>query len=184
MLRAFGRSLRRSLLSRYPDDTEMIARRIADYLEPGETVLAAVFVQSPGTNSAGLEAGLGNYGAHFYDEDERNVLWMKQTETLGIDPKLAKRASKLVVAVTTSRLLLVRRGSVTGRMRELLAAWPAGELDRVAVPRRGNSLRIFGEGAELKFELPNEHRFIAQVYRDLPDIFSEVQAGQRPKPDA
>ena len=69
-------------------------------------------------------------------------------------------------------------------MRELLAAWPADELDRVTVPRRGNSLRIFREGVGLRWELPNDHRFIAHVYRDLPEIFTEVQAASRAEPDA
>ena len=192
MLRSFGRFLKRSLLARYPDDTKLIAGRIARHLESGETVLAAVFVQSPGTISARMQGGasaggsaaLGHYGGDFPGGDKRHALWKQQFEQLGIDPELAQRTTKVVVAVTTSRLLLVRRRTATGRMRELLAAWPAGEIDRVTVPRRGNSLRIFRDGAELRCELPNEHRFLADVYRDLPAIFAEVQATSRPGSDA
>lgn len=191
VLRSFGRLLKRSVLARYPDDTTMIARRIAHYLEPGETVLAAVFVQSPGTISAQIQGGtsaagsaaLGHYGGDSPGDDKRHALWKQQFEQLGIDPELAQRTTKVVVAVTTSRLLLVRRGGATGRMRELLVAWPAGEVDRVTVPRRGNSLRIFRDGNELRCELPNEHRFIADVYRELPGIFAEVQAASRTESD-
>ena len=177
---------------RWGDDTAKIARGVAQHLDPDEEVLAAVYVQRPGTRSAGVQGGVnagsaaavGHDAATFSGGDERRVLWVDQADSVGIEPRLASRTIKFVVAVTTSRLLLVRRGYGTGRMRELLAAWPAGDLDRVAVPRGGNSLRIFRHGVELRCELPNEHRFIAQVYRDLPGIFSDVQAasGSEPKP--
>lgn len=190
MLRSFGRLLGRVFLARYPDDTKMLARRLKSHIEPGESVLAAVFVQCPGTNSAALRAGvsaggsaaLGHYGATMSSEDKRFEAWNTQAEELGIDPALARRTVKFVVAVTTSRLLLVRRARTTGRVCEMLAAWPVIEVDRLTVPRGGNSLRIFRDGVELRCELPNEHRFIGQVYRDLPNILAEAQATARTGP--
>lgn len=178
---------------RWADDTEKIARRIGHYLEPGESVLAAVFVQRPGTKSAAVRGGasaavsaaVGAVSEIFASgsaprEDKRHQLWLRQAVAFGIDPQAAGRTIRLVVAVTTVRVLLVRRGYVTGGMHELLAAWQLTDIDRIDVPRNGNSLRLLRAGDELRCELPNAHRFIAQVYRDLPTIFDEARsAAQR-----
>lgn len=173
---------------RWADDTEKIARRMPPYLEPEEKVLAAVYVLRPGTTSARIQGGASGAttGAVGADtgvfasgrsgrEGTQFTRWLAQAEAVGIDPQLARQTIKLVVAVTTMRVLLIRRGYATGRMQELLAAWPLATIEKIAVPRNGKSLQIFREGRELRFELPNEHRFIAQVYRDLPQIFDDAR---------
>ncbi|HLV58307.1 MAG TPA: hypothetical protein VKY81_05480 [Natronosporangium sp.] len=85
----------------------------------------------------------------------------------------------LAVALTPSRLLLVRRSRLTRRPREVVAAWPVLEVDRVEVPRNGSTLTIHRAGAALSLEPPQAHRSLPDVYRDLPERLARAQADQK-----
>lgn len=174
---------------RWGDDTATITRRIAHHLAPEEEVLAAVYVRRPGTAGASLEAGTRGAissaaGADggvtsvraARTDDPAFLRWIRQAESFGLEAQVARRAIKLIVAVTSTRLLLLRQAYASGRVRELIAAWALSDIEKIAVPRGSASLTIYRAGSELRLELPNAHRFLAPVYRDLPNVVKKAQA--------
>lgn len=178
---------------RWGDDTEKIARQISGFLDPGEEVLAAVYVQRPGTRSARIQGGAsgatagaigadtGNFAFSIRDGAAEPATTGQKHGAAGVDPRRGREAIKLIFALTPARALLVGRSYLTGRVGDLLAAWPLREIEEVNVPQNGNSLRIVVAGTEVHCELPNDHRFIAQVYRDLPRIFAEARGALEPE---
>lgn len=176
---------------RRPDPTPSIRRALRRrFLESGEEVLAGVYLQTPGTISAGIaggtSAGIGSatgvHGATFSrGRDPKVVKWEEEAVRLhAVDPGVAKRTIWVALALTRSRLLLVRRSAVLRRPREMFASWPLPEVDSIKVPRNGSSLRIVRGGAELKFELPNGLKFLSEVYAELPAMFERAKADARP----
>lgn len=172
------------LIGRKPDPTPAVAKAVRPHLEPGERVLAGVHLQQPGTTAAqmsgaagGAVAGALETGVRFEREtDPEHRTWREQAAAFGIDATVAQRAVFVSLALTTSRLLLVRRSRLTRRPREVIAAWPLAELDAIAVPRNATTLRVRRGADELTFELPHPHRFLAPVYRELPQRFARAAA--------
>lgn len=174
------------LIGKRPDDTRLIAKRIAEHLEPGEHVLAGVQLQRPGTFTAELEAGVSgavnanfDLPPNFRDADPAmEEAWREQTATARVDAETAKRAIWVYLVLTSSRLLLVRRSRLLRwRPREVIAAWPLEEIERIEVPRNGDRVTVHhGVAGSLDFELPQAHKFLPQVYRDLPSILEKNRA--------
>ena len=171
------------LIGKRPDDTRPIAKRVARYLEPGEEVLAGVHLQQPGTMSAELQTGASAaVGAtmalppRLPDGDpEQERTWRRQADAAGLEEATVKRAHWVYLVLTSSRLLLLRRSRLLRwQPRELIAAWPVEEIERIEVPRNGAGLTIHHAGGSLTLELPQAHKFLPQVYRDLPAIHAEA----------
>lgn len=176
------------LIGKRPDATAAIAKAIRGHLQPGEQVLAGVYVQRPGTtnaqaaggSSAGIAGALGTGPTFRHGRDGTDERWLAQTAALGLEVDVARRSVFLSLALTTSRLLLVRRSRLTRRPREAIAAWPIPELDGIAVPRNGSTLVIRRAADELILELPQAHRFLPQVYRDIPELFRRTAESMSP----
>lgn len=176
------------LFGKRPDPTAGVSKGVRKYLAPEETVVAGVYLQRPGTATASLQGGAsGAVGATVdlppsvpRDLDPQTRDWFIQANELGIEMALAKRAVWLSVALTGSRLLLARRSRLTRRHRELIGKWPIEQVERIEVPRNGSTVAIhMRDGNELTLELPQAHRFLPQVYRDLPAIHGHVTTSQR-----
>ena len=179
---------------RRPDPTPAVRRALRRrFLDLDEEVLAGVFVQRPGTNSAatsgagdaGVSATTGVYAASSggQDEDGKWLEWGAAAGNLpGVDPVVAKRAIFLTLALTDTRLLLVRRSRVLrGRHREVFASWLLMEIDQIKVPSRGSTLSITRGSVDLVFELPLNLKFLDPVYVELPTIFNSAQTHARRK---
>lgn len=175
------------LMGRRPDPTPHVARAARRLLAPGEPVLAAVHVARPGTGQAELLAGASGavrgaiqstlppriQGDDGFDE------WLRQATGFGLAPDIARKAIHLTVVLTPGRVLLVRRSSLTRRPKEVIAAWSVLDIDRIEVPRNGNRLTLHRDGASLTLELPQAHRFLPDVYRDLPARLARAQEEER-----
>lgn len=172
------------LFGRRPDLTQAIAPAVQGHLTPGERVLAAVHVQRPGTTSAGTSAAVSgavsgsvdlppSFAGEEYDADGS---WARTLTSMGVEPGIAGRAVWLTLVLTTTRLLLLRRSRLTGRLRELAGSWSLRDVERLDVPRRGNALTIHGGTTALELELPQAHRFLPDVYRELPSRFQEARS--------
>jgi hypothetical protein len=172
------------LMGRRPDPTLAIARAARRHLGPGEHVLAAIYAQRPGTLRAGLSGGAsGAVGATAglpprLPDDEDQGPWLRDAAQIGLDDAMARRTIWLAIALTQSRLLLLRRSRLTRRPREVIAVWPLRDVDRIDVPRNGSVLTIHRAGAALRLDLPQAHRFLPEVYRDLPTRLAHAQAEQ------
>lgn len=179
---------------RRPDPTPAIRRALRRrFLDLDEKVLAGVYVQRPGTNSAalggagnaGVSASTGIYSVSWGSEDEDHewLEWGMAAGNLpGVDPVVAKRTIFLSVALTDTRLLLVRRSRVLrGRHREVFASWLLTEIDYLKVARGGNTLSIARGGAALVFEFPLSVKFLDRVYVELPALFDKAKAHARRK---
>lgn len=171
------------LIGKRPDDTRRIAGRIARYLEPGEQVLAGVHLQSPGTNAAAMSTATSGAASATVElpptigdgDPKKEREWRKQSGAAGIDEKTANRSNFVYLVLTSSRLLVVRRSRVLRwQPRELIAAWPLDAVERIEVPRNGDRITVHYSGGALTFELPQAHKFLPQVYRDLPSIHEEA----------
>lgn len=150
-------------------------------------MLAGVYVQRPGTNhatiggagNAGVSATTGVYAASSgnKEEDSKWLKWGTAAEKLpGVDPVVVKRTIFLTLALTDTRLLLVRRSRVLrGRHRELFASWLLTEIDQIKVPRGGSTVSIARGSANLVFELPLSLKFLHRVYVELPSLFERVR---------
>lgn len=110
--------------------------------------------------------------------DDRGArAWSEElVELHGVDPAVASRTIWVTVALTSTRLLLVRRSRSTGRPREELASWPLSEVDHLTVSRVSGTLRIGRSRAELAFELPLAPKFLDSVYFRLPDLFDQARS--------
>src|SRR5690606_35435438 len=132
------------LFGRRPDHTAAIARSLGDDLLPGERVLAAVDVQTPGTLSAGLRGGAsgataaasGGLGVTFGTDDPKRITWITEATSNGIDLDVARSLVWLAVALTSDRLIVVRRSRLSRRPAGIVVAWPLDEIQRIEVPRR------------------------------------------------
>src|SRR5690606_16456922 len=168
-----------------PDRTAAIARSIASSLEPGETVLAAVHVQRPGTlasamsgAASGAVAGaLGTGVAFSGDGSAQTTEWRQTAERAGVDAECLQKAVWLILALTTRRLLLVRRSRLTGRPKGVLAAWPVHQVKALRVPPNGDTIDVELEGVTLALELPLAHKFLPDVYLQLPALLDQARAG-------
>lgn len=169
------------LMGRRPDETERIARRAAQFLDVNERVIAGVYLQRPGTTEAQLEGGSSaavtaavGVTAYTIPGDDGPREWVQRLESFGVDPGVARRAIRIALVLTDSRLLLLRRGStLTWRLPEVVAAWSLSDVDEVRVPRNGSTLVLVAGGRELVLELPQAHKFLPQVYRDLPKLVAK-----------
>lgn len=178
------------LIGKRPDPTGAIAKAVRDHLDPGERVLAGVYVQQPGTLgaemsggvNAGLAGALGTPISFSREPDPEHLTWLEQTGRLGVDEGVAKRSIYLSLALTSSRLLVLRRSRLTRRTRELIAGWPLSEIDGLEVPRNREIIQVRVAGTVLTFELPHAHRFLPQVYRDLPKLFERAVERPRSQP--
>jgi len=160
------------------DPTAKVARAVRRFLAPDETVLAGLHVQRPGTAAAELSGAVrgavaGAVGNTTFvpggASDPKTNEWLKHVGELGIDPKLAQRTLRMHFVLTDRRFLLIRRSRLTGRVREMLAAWPLSGLERIRVHRGSRDLRLTIAGVDdLRLELPNDHRFLPEAYREVP----------------
>lgn len=173
------------LIGKRPDDTRRIAKRVDRFLKPGEEVLAGVHLQQPGTFSAEMQSGTSAaVGAAMdlpptFPEDDPNQerTWRGQTGSVGIDEATAKRSMFVYLVITSSRLLILRRSRLLRwRPREVIAAWPLAEIERVEVPHNGERVTVRHGAGFLTFELPQTHKFLPQVYRDLPALHEQALA--------
>jgi hypothetical protein len=174
------------LVGRRPDHTASIARALRSELAPGEQVVAGVYVQVPGVNEAAMSGGASGAvaaatgsGVAFRDVDGDQPAWVAAAGAMGIAPDDARRMTWSALALTTSRLLVARRSRLTRRVAGVVAAWPVGEIERIEVPRQREALTIHRGDRSLDFELPAAHKFLPDVYRELPTRLAEVRAATR-----
>ncbi|MFP4513836.1 MAG: hypothetical protein ACLFRV_12885 [Acidimicrobiales bacterium] len=169
-------------MRRRRDPTPAITRAARDHLLPGEEVVAGVHVQMPGTNGAAMSgAASGAVGATLdlppsvgHSDDEGVQRWRSAAVAMGVDPEAARRMIWSALALTTSRLLVLRRSRLSRRVVGAGAAWPVGEVE-IVVPRQGSTLTIHRRELSLPFELPTAHKFLPEVYRELPERLAEVR---------
>lgn len=128
-----------------------------------------------GATSGAVGATVGN--AFSFSRDDPGP-WLRVTGEFGIEPGIARRAVWLTIVLTNERLLLVRRSRLTKGLREVAGAWSLREIERIEVPRNGNSLTIHKPDAALRLELPHLHKFLPDVYRELPARFAEARDAQ------
>ncbi len=168
---------------RRPDRTPAISRAVRDHLEPGEEVLAGVDVQVPGTNSAALQGGVsgatgaaaGGVPPSFAGDGTQHAGWVADATSMDIDPAVATTLVWAALALTSSRLVLLRRSRLTRRVAGLVAAWPIGEIDRIEVPRQGRRLTVHRGDRALTFEIALEHKFRPAVYNELPRLLDSTK---------
>lgn len=172
---------------RRPDPTPAVRRALRGRVLPAdEDVLAGVYVQRPGTDqaardvatSAAIGSSTGIHGATF--STQGGAAWDRWAQD-AVGPHQAGAAAHrsaiwFVLAVTTKRLVLVRRSRLTRRPRDIFAAWPLTDVDRIVVPRGSSTLRIVRGETELLLELPLAHKFLPEVYRELPAILDRARA--------
>ena len=171
------------LFGRRPDRTSAIARSLKQHLGPGERVLAGVDVQTPGTSRAALQSGasgatgaaVGNLPPSFGPDGPERAEWISEAIAMGIDPDDAGKVVWAVLALTSSRLILLRRSRLTRRVTGVLADWHLDEIDRIEVPRRGQRLTVSSGGATLTFELALAHKFRPAVYDELNDRLADAK---------
>ena len=170
------------MTGRRPDKTNDIARRIQNDLTPGEQVLAGVHVQRPGTAAAGIEGAAagaaagaltGSHPTTLRGEDSSRD-WAAQLAAVGADPAAANTI-RLILALTDRRLLLYVATRISGRPKEKVADWPLTQVDSVDVPRNGNTVKVTVAGTGLELELPQAHKFLPDVYRNLPKLHTAAR---------
>lgn len=178
MARFFGRR---------PNPTPSISRALRRrFLHPGEQVLAGVYVQRPRTNraslggaaSAGIGATTGVYAASL-GKSEGEARWLEwaleMQRVTGVDAAVAKRTSFVTLALTDTRVLLVRRSRLWRLLhREELISWPLPEIDHIKVGHAKLTLTLAHDRGVLQFELPLSIKFLDRVYVDLPKLFSRA----------
>lgn len=170
-------------VGRRPDRTAAISRAVRDHLEPAEEVLAGVDVQVPGTHSAALHGGVsgatgaaaGGVPPSFRGGDTSHARWLADATSMDVDPAVATRLVWAAVALTSSRLIVLRRSRLTRRVNGLVVAWPIGEIERIEVPRQGRRLTVHRRGRTLTFELAVDHRFRPAVYDELPLLLDSIK---------
>lgn len=168
-----------------PDLTTEIAGSIRTELLSGESVLAGVHVQRPGTNanaisgaaSGAVVGALGTPPTIPGGDPEGTAEWRQEAERAGSDADSTAKAVWLILVITTKRVLLIRRSRLTGKPRGILAAWPVSRVAGIRVPRSGSSVHVDLEGASLQLELPVAHKFLPDVYRNLPKHLEDARAG-------
>lgn len=167
---------------RRPDQTEKIGRAIRHHLDGHETVIAGVHVQSPGTHAAGLAGGVsgavaGATGTPFSTsglDSAEHDRWEQEAARTNVDARSTRRAVNMYLVLTDRRLLLVRRSRLTGRAREVLAEWPLAEGGAIRVPRNAQALILEHAQGSLHLELPLAHKFLPDVYRELPRLHRDA----------
>lgn len=166
-----------------PDRTAEIARSISSDLEPGEIVLAGVQVQRPGTTASGMSGAVdgavtGALGTaiSFRDDDGKTVSeWQQAAGAAGAATEKLTKAIWLILALTTQRLVLMRRSRLTGKPAGVLAAWPVDQIAAIRVPRNGDFIHVDLDGTTLTLELPQAHKFLPDVYRRLPELLARAR---------
>lgn len=168
---------------RRPDRTDVIARAVEHHLLPGESVVAGVDVQSAGTTSAGLQGGASagvaaavGAGPTFRGGEDEHEDWMSESAAVGIDPDVARTLVWVSLALTTHRLLVIRRSKLTGRLKEPVAQWPVAAIDRIIVPRQSNRLSVVLGDRTVDFEIEVADKFRPDVFRELPARLEAVKA--------
>jgi hypothetical protein len=115
----FGRSIRKSVMP---------------HLHAGETLVTAVFAQSRGTTRSLMAHALGPTGAAVR-ADAANLRAEARAAGAAEAAGLAT-AAKMVLAITTRRLLVLTAGGLmTVRAKALIGAVPIDEVDAIAVER-------------------------------------------------
>ena len=147
-----------------------------DYIEHGGATHSA---EVKGATSGAVTGAIGGtaYGPGREDAEDRadRAGWVAQCEALGVDRALAERTIHSALVLTTARVLVVRRSSLTRRLGEPIGAWPVTEA-HVDVPRGEQTLTLRVGDAPLRFELPQAHRFLPDVYRELPALVARARA--------
>lgn len=170
-----------------PDPTARIARAVRRLLEADEPVLAGIDVQSPGAGTAGLAGQSAAIGpaigapttVEFSGGEEEHAEWLREAGAMGIDPVTAGRSVWMHLVLTESRLVLVRRSRLTRRPVDVVGAWPVADVSRVEVPRNGSTVTVHRGEDRLRLELALAHKFLPDVYRDLPARLAGVQERAR-----
>src|SRR5690606_27193882 len=128
---------------RRPDRTPAMARFRRSHLEPGERVIAGGGVETPGTAGAAQEGGtsgavgaaVGNLPPAVGRDDGQRAAGLDEATAMGIDPGIARSLVHCAVVLTSARLIVLRRSSLTRRLDRIAFAWPVEEVDRIEVPR-------------------------------------------------
>ncbi len=176
------------LMGRRPDPTRSVSRAVRRLLVPGEPVLAAVHVQRPGVFRASLLAGAsgairGAIGSTLAprvpDDDGAREAWLTEAKEFGLARDIAEKSAYLTVVLTPGRVLLMRRSPLTLRPKEVIAAWSVLDIERIEVPRNGSRLILHKADTSLAFELPQAHKFLPDVYRELPARLAAAQEEER-----
>ena len=171
---------------RRPDRTQAIGRAARRHLTTDEQVIAGVDVQRPGTTSAALQGGtsgavgsaVGNLPPTFTGGEMEASTWVVEATAAGIDERQARRIVWASLLLTSSRLMVLRRSRLSGKVKEPIFEWPIDEVERIDVPRNGDSITIQLADRSIRFELPLDHKFLPAVYRELPKRLASVKASR------
>lgn len=162
------------------DATKRVRRRLAGRLGPDETLLAAVSVHRKGTTETALQGGVSGAvaaaaggGVRFVDPEPAAADGGRSAVALDVGPYL-------YLALTSRRVLVLRR-SAFGRMREVAFEVPVGEVAELALKPGSDRVELaLRRGGALAFDTPKAPRFLPEVYRRLPVLLAEAQAGATP----
>lgn len=175
-------------LGKRPDPTAKVTRAAGRYLEPEEQVFSALYVQQPGTATAefsaaagGASAGAAGIATSFNSSagvDRKTAQWLKVTAELGVDPVVARRTLRMFFVLTDARMVLIRRSRLTLRPKELVGAWPINDVERIRVHKGSRDLRITLAASELRLELPADHRFLPDAYREVTSQLAAAKVAQ------
>src|SRR5690606_23944654 len=104
----------------------------------------------------------GSNPMSFRAEDGEHEGWASSPAALGVQPSAAG-VIKMVLVLTDQRLLLYRAPRLGGQRQDLLAEWPAEQVDAVEPPRNKQKVTVTIDGRRLRLETP-------QVPKFLPDV--------------
>jgi hypothetical protein len=137
-----------------------IRKTIRPHLHPTEQLLAAVLAQNAGANTAMMASALRGPVATakaFEAGDRRHADALAAAEPAGM--RIDRR---MVIAVTTERLLVFRSGGAfTVKAKQLLAEVPIGAVDGIDVERDGQltkSVTLRVRGAAIAIETARGQR--------------------------
>jgi len=125
-----------------------IRKTVQPYLHPSEQLLAAVLAQNAGANAAAMMSAFRGPVATAKAFDAANQA--HADAVAAAEPAGLRVAHRMVIAVTTERLLVFRSGGAfTVKVKELLAETPIGAVDAIDVEPDGQltkavTLRVHG----------------------------------------
>lgn len=150
-----------------PDFAKKAAKRVAAVADDGESTRAALFVRPCTGDTAkalGAPGGVLSHVGRLADD----VPTAADAEALATSDVFARNA---VLVLTDRRLLVFGHGSLTGRVKDLVAAFDLSSIDqmRLETPDGGTAtLEItFGDGTEVRLVPGSRRKRFVDAFDDV-----------------